>query len=34
MDITEVGDKELNCISLDHNWAKENLMMMMNPQVL
>lgn len=34
MDITEMGDKEVNCISLDHNWAKENLMKMMNPQVL
>jgi hypothetical protein len=34
MDITEMGDKEVNCISLDYNWAKENLMKMMNPQVL
>jgi len=34
MNITEMGDKEVNCISLDYNWAKENLMKMMNPKVL
>jgi hypothetical protein len=30
VDITEMGDKEVNCISLDYNWAKENLMKVMN----
>jgi hypothetical protein len=34
MDISELGDKEMNCISLYYNWAKEDLMKMMNPQVL
>lgn len=34
MDITEMGDKEVSCISLDYSWTKENLMKMMNPQVL